>query len=310
VRERKRARESPLFLTEAKSVATCSHHLAHAYSAFALSPFEEGAVMIVDGVGSYRADVLEEVPPADETHPLAREAESYYSFRDGEPATLKKVWLEPHKGVLSDEFYAMAGLGALYSRVSSYIFGDWNKCGEVMGLAPYGRPDLAPLLTLKEGALDVPEWGTRFRDPFVGRSDRVWERSVHRRAWEDLAWRVQEDLERALVERARRLHETTGALNLCIAGGVGLNCVANAKILEETPFEQVFVQPASGDDGVALGCALYGHLALKGGERASEMTSAYLGRSYDRFDVAEAFRPLAVRAGTLRREAPGEEAPL
>jgi carbamoyltransferase len=304
--ERERAARHPLFLRDSEKVATCSHHLAHAYSAFAVSPFEEGVVMVVDGVGSYRADVLEEVPERDETHPLAREAESYYAFEGGELTTLEKVWMGPHKGVLSDEFYVMPGLGALYSRVSTYIFGDWNKCGEVMGLAPYGRPALGPLLRLEDGGLEVPDWGDELRHPFLGGKDKAWEVSPHRKEWEDIAFRVQEDLERTLIARANRLHERTGAKHLCVAGGVGLNCVANGKLLEQTPFEKVFIQPAAGDDGIALGCACYGHLALRDQKRGYVMESAYLGREYDRFDVAEAFRPFVSRLGSLRRRAESE----
>ena len=78
--DREAAMRSPMFLSREKPVTICSHHLAHAYSAFAVSPFDEGAVMVVDGVGSYRCDVLERVPEEDETHRLARESESYYRF--------------------------------------------------------------------------------------------------------------------------------------------------------------------------------------------------------------------------------------
>jgi carbamoyltransferase len=301
-RERKLAQESPLFLSEDPRLAVCSHHLAHAYSAFAVSPFEEGAVMVVDGVGSYRDDVVEELPADDDAHPLARESESYYVFRGTEIETIKKVWMGPCKGLLSDEFYAMPGLGALYSRVSTYVFGDWDKCGEVMGLAPYGRPVVAPLLTLDGEDLAVPDWDASRQNPFRGLTDARWEKSPHREEWEDLAWRVQEDLEQVLIARARWLHARTGQKRLCIAGGVGLNCVANGKLREETPFEEVFIQPAAGDDGVALGCACYGHLALRKEERTFAMHSAYLGREYDRFDVDEAFRPRTVRLATTRRK--------
>ena len=77
--------------------------------------------------------------------------ESYYKFNGSKIEALKKIWLTPTRGFLSDEFYYMPGLGALYSRVSTYIFADWNKCGEVMGLAPYGKPDaIKPILKLKE----------------------------------------------------------------------------------------------------------------------------------------------------------------
>ena len=127
--ERGQTAASTLFLSDSDRVVDISHHLAHAYSAFAVSPFERGAVMVVDGVGSYRADATEAVPEGDEAHSLARESESYYRF-DGEGIeAVKKVWMGPCPGFLSDEFYAMPGLGALYSRVSTYIFTDWNKCG-------------------------------------------------------------------------------------------------------------------------------------------------------------------------------------
>ena len=81
--------------------------------------------------------------------------------------------------------------------------------------------------------------------------------------WEDLAWQIQDDTERVLVARAKWLRETTGAKNLCIAGGVGLNCVANGMLARESGFENVWIQPAAGDDGIAIGCAYYGHLAIQ-----------------------------------------------
>ena len=76
--------------------------------------------------------------------------------------------MEPDRGFLSDEFYNMPGLGALYSRASTYIFGDWNKCGELMGLAPYGRRDqVKHLLEINDGKLHVPHWTTDFKQPYV-----------------------------------------------------------------------------------------------------------------------------------------------
>ena len=81
--------------------------------------------------------------------------------------------------------------------------------------------------------------------------------------WQDLAWCVQNETENVLLARARWLREITGARNLCIAGGVGLNCVANGRIAREAGFENVWIQPAAGDDGIAIGCAYYGHLAIQ-----------------------------------------------
>ena len=106
-RERARAEESPLYLADSEAVVDISHHVAHAYSAFAVSPFERGAVMIVDGVGGYREDVTEELPNGDDAHPLARESESYYRFEGERIETVKKVWMGPGRGFLSDEFHGM-----------------------------------------------------------------------------------------------------------------------------------------------------------------------------------------------------------
>ena len=97
--------------------------------------------------------------------------------------------------------------------------------------------------------------------------------------WEDLAWQVQDDTERVLLERAIWLRETTGAKNLCIAGGVALNCVANGKIVREAGYDNVWIQPAAGDDGIAIGCAYYGHLAIQKKPRTYVMEHAYLGTS-------------------------------
>jgi len=296
--ERERALRHPLFRTDAANVITCSHHLAHAYSAFAVSPFDEGAVMIVDGIGSYRADATEAIPPDCDAHPVAREAESYYRFRGGEIETLRKVWMGPVRGPLEHEFYLMPGLGALYSRVSTYVFGHWNHCGEVMGLAPCGRPDLPRLAEVVDGELRVHPWPADLCHPFLGGSTKQWEASPHRREWEDLAWRVQRDTEDALIERARWLHELSGSKNLVIAGGVALNCVANGRLLAESPFENVFVQPAAGDDGVALGSALYGHLARLGGKRSFVMESPACGRTYSGAEVDRAAGRRSVRLAT------------
>ena len=279
--ERIQAKKNPLFCSKSDKVLTISHHLAHAYSAFAVSPFDEGVVMVVDGVGSYCSDVMEKYTETEKSEPLARESESYYIFNGSEIETLKKIWLKPTRGFLSDEFYIMPGLGALYSRVSNYIFADWNTCGEVMGLAPYGRSgQFKPLLEIKDGVLEIPDWTDELNKPWVPETDQDWEDSPSKQHWEDMAWQVQHDTEDVLLHRAKWLRETTGAKNLCIAGGVGLNCVANGRIVREAGFDNVWIQPAAGDDGIAIGCAYYGHLAVLKGQRSFVMKHANLGRKY------------------------------
>jgi carbamoyltransferase len=299
-KERKLAPDYPLFRSRSGKVVDISHHVAHAYSAFAVCPFKEGALMVVDGVGSYAADIAEPGHRIDNLSPLARESESYYRFEGSTLEPLKKVWLEPTTGFLADEFFNMNGLGALYSRVSSYIFSDWNKCGEVMGLAPYGRAGrFKPLIAFANGSLDVPEWTEAFDQPYLP-EDEKWESSSGMQHWQDLAWRVQEDTEQVLIERAIWLRETTGAKNLCIAGGVGLNCVANGKIVREAGYDNVWIQPAAGDDGIAIGCAYYGHLAIHNKPRSFVMEHAFLGAPYSDREVETAAKKWFVTVKTCK----------
>src|SRR2546423_3924343 len=250
--ERGDAAKHPLYLSRQDKVVTISHHLAHAYSAFAVSPFEDGVVMIVDGVGSYRSDVMESFPASDTATPLARESESYYRFSGATLECLKKVWMEPDRGFLSDEFYTMPGLGALYSRASTYVFGDWNKCGELMGLAPYGRREaFKHLLALDNGELHVPRWDAAFRQPYLlGAGD--WEKHPAMRHWEDLAWRVQGDTENVLLARTRWLRETTRAKNLFIAGGLARKWLSHRRTARQGGVENVWVPAPPGGDRIAV----------------------------------------------------------
>jgi len=302
-KERAQAEKHPLYLNKSNKVVTLSHHLAHAYSAFACSPFEEGAVMVVDGVGNYCADIKEGGQRTEGANPLARESESYYKFSGAKLETLKKVWLNPVRGFLSDEFYSMRGLGAVYSRVSSYMFADWNKCGEVMGLAPYGTPNaFRPLIEIEQdGELKVPDWDTEFNKPWLVDREKKWEASDKMQHWKDLAWRVQDDTETVLLERARWLRETTGAKNLVLSGGVALNCVANGRLVREAGFENVWIQPAAGDNGISIGCALYGHIEILKQPRKFTMRHAYLGRAYTDEEIRAPIEKRMVKLQTVVR---------
>ena len=300
--ERMQALKHPLYLSDSSKVVTVSHHIAHAYSAFAVSPFDEGVVMVVDGVGSYASDVPNEDKLGEEVNPLARESESYYKFQGSQLQPLKKVWMGPNRGFLSDEFYTMPGLGAMYSRASTYVFGDWNKCGELMGLAPYGRPEkIKPLLRMDGEELHVPEWPAEFTQPWLEETRGPWEQSPSMSHWEDLAWRIQEDTERVLLQRAKWLRETTGAKNLCMAGGVALNCVANGKLAREAGYENIWIQPATGDDGIAIGCAYYGYLEILKKPRSFVMTHAFLGMKYKDEDIQRTMGTRLTRMATKSR---------
>ena len=299
--ERAEAKAHPWFRSNSDKVVTISHHLAHAYSAFAVSPFESGAIMIVDGVGSYRSDVNEQFPEADTATPLARESESYYTFSGTQLSCIKKVWMEPDRGFLSDEFYNMPGLGALYSRASTYVFGDWNKCGELMGLAPYGRlGNIESLMSIRDNKLTVPRWTAKLNKPYIPDAGEKWDTSPAMKHWEDVAWRVQDDTEKVLLARTAWLRDTTGAQNLCIAGGVALNCVANGRIAREGGFPNVWIQPAAGDDGIAIGCAYYGWHEILKQPRSFVMEHSYVGKPYTDADVNKALSKSLVSIQTTQ----------
>ncbi len=310
--ERKMALGSLLFRNT--RAATVSHHLAHAYSAFAASPFDDGAVMIIDGVGSHRRDAMDVPPGSPPGHASDRESESYYTFSGTELTPLHKEWLPAAPGVLSEEFTRLPGLGATYSRVAEYVFDNWNRCGEVMGLAAYGRArdDLPPLMGVRDGRTWAEtRWPEFLCHPYApspdakttpGERNRKWEESPHAKEWRDLTFRVQTDLEESLLERAHWLHEKTGAKHLVCAGGVMLNCVANTRLLEETPFESVWVQPAAGDTGIALGCALYGDITLSENPRRYVMGTDGFGRQYSGDDIDEALAVMPIAAFLRVRE--------
>jgi carbamoyltransferase len=164
-----------------------------------------------------------------------------------------------------------------------------------MGLAPYGRHgQVKNLLELTDGKLHVPHWTTDLKQPYI-QDGSSWEKSPAMRHWEDLAWRVQDDTENVLLARARWLRETTGAKNLTIAGGVALNCVANGRVAREAGFDNVWIQPAAGDDGIAIGCAYYGWLEILKQRRNFVMEHSYIGKPYDDQDVATALKRFLVR---------------
>ena len=308
IHERSTALSSPLFA--AKGPPRCldvSHHLAHAYSAFACSPFEEGVVYVADGVGSYRADVMEAVPPSNDAAPLARESESLYRFEGNALTCLEKVWSPPTRSLVNEDFFALPGMGGVYSRVSSYIFRDWNACGEVMGLAPYAPAD-APelrecLFRVNEGVLSIAPWPRAWQHPYEGGSDAQWAASEHLAHWQGVAACVQRDTEAAVLQRVRDLHARTGATNLTLAGGVHLNCVSNGRVVREGPFEHVWIQPAAGDSGIALGAALYGWCEVLGQARRWTMRHAFLGMPYPAASFARALDARRLQVAAQHRRA-------
>ncbi|MEL7363262.1 MAG: carbamoyltransferase N-terminal domain-containing protein, partial [Bacteroidota bacterium] len=216
------------------------HHESHAASAFFPSPFEDAAFLTVDGVGEWATTSW----GTGRGNRIAIEAEIHF----------------PHS------------LGLLYSAFT-YFCGFRVNSGEykLMGLAPYGEPRYVD--TIREHLIDLKDDGSfrlhmdafeyvsglrmtgrRFAELFDG-PRRAPESPLTQREM-DLARSVQAVTEDALLGMARHVHAETGMPNLCLAGGVALNCVANGRILRESPFERVWIQPAAGDAGGALGAAL------------------------------------------------------
>ena len=267
-----------------------SHHLAHAWSVMPLAPFEEGLIVVMDGIGSTwrernrpgdgyascadlpRAGGFQQVPETPEASEGWREGESVFSFRGLELELLFKRWIREHTPTLlyNYGFENMESLGAVYSRVSSHVFGDWNACGKVMGMAPWapvwnaggaaaeGGPDEAWVLRGPLEQLQV-NWPRLRSAPHPN----GWEDEAHRPGYAQLSHDLQRDLEQVVLPFLAGLRERTGARNLCLAGGVALNSTLNGRICRETGFEQVYIPPWPGDDGVAVGCALYGHHQLR-----------------------------------------------
>ena len=251
------------------------HHQAHAASAFLVSPFEEAAILTLDGFGDFTSTLLAEGRGN--------------SFR-----VLDRV-LFPHS------------LGILYTAVTQWLgFPKYGDEGKVMGLAPYGDPAphleaMRELVTLDgarfELALDYfrhHEEGVDMTwdegQPTIGRifSLRLEEALGPAREpaselttlHENVAASLQAVLEEAYLHLARALYELTGIPNLCLAGGVALNAVANGRIRPETPFREVYVQPAAGDSGTAIGAAFSVWHQELGHPRDFVMEHAYWGPMY------------------------------
>ncbi len=250
------------------------HHESHAASAFFPSPFQEAAFLTSDGVGEWTSG----------------------SFGEGAGNRVE----------IHSEQHFPHSLGMLYSAFTYYT-GFRVNSGEykVMGLAPYGRPRyvqtiLDHLVDLKDDGsfrLNMDYFGycaglrmtTGKFDRLFGGPPRAPESELTEREM-DLARSIQEVTEEIMIRTARHVHRVTGRKYLCLAGGVALNCVANGRILREGPFEDIWIQPAAGDAGGALGAALFTWHQYLGNERTVDGTcdlqcGSYLGPAYGEEEI-------------------------
>ena len=260
-------------------VTFINHHVAHAYSAFYPSGLDEAAVLIVDGHGT----AINPIKKGGQRYSGVYETQSLYeATRDG--INLVETTCRP-------------GLGMMYSAFTRFLgFKNYQE-GKTMGLAPYGGkysekhiafdPEHSGIVTDYSNITDFgAKEGKWILDnklkPCTTKSDQV------NRFYSRIAWEVQDELENGMLSLAKHAKELTGAKNLCIAGGVGLNCVANNRIVQEGLYENVWIQPASSDAGIPLGCALYGYYNLAKGRKKWTMKDAYLGNEYREEDIREA----------------------
>lgn len=259
------------------------HHLSHAASAFFPSPFHEAAVLTMDGVGEWTTTSL--------------------AIGKGKELSVYKEIHFPHS------------LGLLYSAFTYYIGFKVNS-GEykVMGLAPYGEPKYVHLI--KEHLINIKEDGSfhldmsffdyctgltmtngRFETLFGGPARRPESGLTQREM--DLAASIQAVTEEVVLRLAKEIRTTTGQRNLCLAGGVALNCVANGKLMREKLFDNIWIQPASGDAGGAVGAALAAyHLMLekpRSVPAGDSMNGAYLGPEFSQREIEERL----VKAGAV-----------
>jgi carbamoyltransferase len=271
------------------------HHRSHAASAFLASPYDRAAILTIDGVGEW--------------------ATASIGVGRGSDVHLLKEMHFPHS------------LGLLYSAFTQFLGFKVNE-GEykMMGLAPYGEPRyrdliLKELVDLKQdGSLELnldyfsflageSMTNERFADLFGGPARRSDERIGRREM--DLARSIQEVTEEAMLRMCREAHRLTGEKRLCMSGGVALNCVANGRILREGPFEDIWIQPAAGDAGSALGAALDVYHGYLGGSRFRRedgraiQLGSHLGAEYSDGEI-QAF--LDTNGYPYEKLSPGERA--
>jgi len=272
------------------------HHLSHAASSFFSAPYEEAAILTVDGVGEWTTATV---------------GKATADWGDGNSAKGHSNQIE-----LFNEVKFPHSLGLLYSAFTAFLgFRINNGEYKVMGMAPYGQPtrvdDVYKLINVADDGsftLNMEYFSfhhstkhtinNKFIDLFGERRvhDSVfytptthpnkdhpdWDEETARvnQHYANIAASIQRVTEEILLKMAQYAYDQTGLKKLCMAGGVALNSVANGRILRESPFEEVFIQPAAGDSGGALGAALYAYHVLLGQPRKFVMEHAYWGKSY------------------------------
>jgi carbamoyltransferase len=275
-------RHNSIALDNQKIISIPSHHLSHALSSFLVSPFSEALVLVIDSGGSILNTGSEVESEWWKCH---REQHSYYLGQGTKCNLIDRDFEQPFE----------VGIGELYRAFTKFL--GWESyiySGKTMALSAYG--DDARFRGAELFWFDGDRLRSKFKnDPLnpvgmiqsfakqnnisfgLSRNSNGLIEDIHK----DIAYFIQKQAEQAIIEKVRRLCKQHKVKNLCIAGGVGLNCAINAKILEHTDIENIFIQPAAGDQGQCLGNALYGLFEVLGAKERFTMDTACLGVSYD-----------------------------
>lgn len=284
-----------------KKILFVEHHLSHAASSMFCSPYEDAAVLTIDGVGEWTTAAM-------------GQATATWNGSGRNQIQLNRELRFPHS------------LGLLYSAFTAYLgFRVNNGEYKVMGMAPYGRPnyveDVYKVVKVdNEGgvALNMDyftfhystsrTYGQKFVELFgparppesefftttthPQKDHPQWNEAAaaQNQKYADIAASIQFVTEEIMLTMARAAHQMTGSKNLVMAGGVALNSVANGRIMRESPFENVFIQPAAGDSGGAIGAALYAYHVVLGQPRRFTMEHAYWGAEYSEGEMSAAIK--------------------
>ncbi|MEO8516277.1 MAG: carbamoyltransferase C-terminal domain-containing protein [Flavobacterium sp.] len=301
--------------TSSPKIVNISHHLAHAYSAVGTSPFETCNVMVIDGCGSPLDQFLSLHP--EQNHLIAPEIlqeikmqcekDSFYHF-DGQE--LKPLYKDFSTMATFDSASfslptTQHSIGGFYASISKYVFGDMDDVGKLMGLAPYGKMGIYDLdaFEFKQERLYVKgSWKEHFTNPSIGY--QYFKENFNYYA--NVARWAQEQVEKAILQCFDFRIKTFPHKNVCYSGGVALNAVANAKLLDQKIIENVYIEPAAADNGLALGCAFYGWLAhLKKPKIASDGSTCF-GKKYSNAEIIKAVNKVSTE-NCIQKEFETEE---
>lgn len=241
-----------------------THHLAHAYSAAFVSPFERSLILVIDGAGSRRKLFpeshseyhLAKLGPA---NPEAAEERTLYTFDQGRLICVDKRWQEFQRSEKHQDHYFSEGLGSFYEKIAEYIFNSKRAAGKVMGLAPYAKANQK--IANPAEYLESLDWTRSFQ----GQSKIEWESANEMSQFSQIAANVQNYFEENLFDYLKQARELFPKYdNLILVGGCALNCTTNMKIFKKDIFSQIYVPPFPSDEGISLGVAYAQHYQATG----------------------------------------------